>query len=134
MLHNSQVADGTFIDDSQATNNVVVLGANLATKLFPDGGAVGQKVRISGQSFDVIGVMATKGTGASGFDDEAAFVPLTVAQRKLFVSRVAGAGNKTSVSSIVVQAKDSQQRRRAANPDRAGVADQPQSADLRRQR
>jgi putative ABC transport system permease protein len=89
VLHNSQVADGAFIDDSQANSNVVVLGASLATKLFPDGGAVGQKVRISGQSFDVIGVMATKGTGTSGFDDQAAFVPLTVAQRKLFVSRVA---------------------------------------------
>jgi putative ABC transport system permease protein len=105
-LHNSKVAEGTFIDDSQANDSVVVLGASLATKLFPDGGAVGQKVRISNQSFDVIGVMATKGTGATGFDDEAAFVPLAVAQRKLFVSRVAGAGNKTAVSTIVLQAKD----------------------------
>ena len=105
-LHNSKLAEGAFISTDQANSAVVVLGAGLATTLFPDGGALGQKVRISGQNFTVTGVMATKGTGASGFDDQAAFVPLAVAQRKLFVSRVAGAGNKAAVSSIVLQAKD----------------------------
>ncbi len=106
-LHNSKVAEGSFIDDSQSDSSVVVLGASLATSLFPDGGAVGQKVRISNESFTVIGVLATKGTGATGFDDQAADVPLSVAQKKLFVSRVAAAGNKAAVSSIVVQAVDS---------------------------
>jgi putative ABC transport system permease protein len=105
-LHNSKVAEGSFIDASQSGESVVVLGASIATTLFPDQSALGQKIRISGQSFIVTGVMATKGTGASGFDDQAAFVPLELAQRKLFVSRVAGAGNKAAVSSIVLQAKD----------------------------
>ena len=40
------------------------------------------------------------------FDDDAAFIPLALAQARLFGGRVAAAGGKAAVSSIVVQARD----------------------------
>ena len=108
-LHSSKVASGAFITADQANSDVLVLGSRIATTLFPSGDPVGQKVRVSSQSFTVIGVMAAKGSGAVGFDDDAAYVPLAVAQRKLFISRVAGSGNKAAVSSVVLQARSADQ-------------------------
>jgi putative ABC transport system permease protein len=106
-IHNNKLALGSFIDDSQSNSQVAVLGAQVAEDLFGEGAdPVGQTVRIKGQSYRVIGVLETKGGGAFSFDDDAVLVPLEVAQRKLFGGRVAGAGGKAAVSSIVVQARD----------------------------
>ena len=86
-------------------SNVVVLGANVATTLFPDGDALGQTIRINGQSFKVRGVLASKGGSGFGSTDDGVIVPLSTAQRKLFGGR-AVSGGSTLVSSIAVQAKD----------------------------
>lgn len=105
-MHNNKLASGSFIDDTQSGSNVAVLGSKTATDLFPDSDPVGQQVRIRGLSFQVIGVLVSKGATATGFDDDSALVPLQVAQKKLFGGRVATAGGKAAVASIVVQAKD----------------------------
>jgi putative ABC transport system permease protein len=109
-LHNNTVAEGIFIsdDDSRASASVAVLGANVATNLFPGGDALGQKVRVSGQSFRVIGVLASSGGTGFGSIDDGVIVPLSTAQRKLFGARAA-AGGEWSVSTIVVQAASSEQ-------------------------
>ncbi|MFL5731681.1 MAG: ABC transporter permease [Chloroflexia bacterium] len=104
--HNSKLASGSFIDDGQANSRVTVLGPRLAKSLFSDSDPVGQQVRIKGQSFKVVGVLAAKGSGSFGFDDDAAFIPLNLAVGSLFGGRVAGSGNKAAVQSIVVQARD----------------------------
>src|SRR5262245_13207431 len=59
-VHNLTVAEGDFITDDQVSSmaNVAVLGANVATSLFPDGDAIGQSLRINGQGFKVVGVLA----------------------------------------------------------------------------
>ena len=59
-VHNIAVAQGDFItdDDVRSMSNLAVLGANVATTLFPDGDALGQSLRINGQSFKVAGVLA----------------------------------------------------------------------------
>ncbi|HEX8598294.1 MAG TPA: ABC transporter permease [Chloroflexia bacterium] len=106
-LHNNKLQYGEFIGDGMESSNVVVLGARAAKDLFGEGAdPTGATIRIKGQTFKVIGVLASKGASVFGFDDDAVLVPLQVAQRKLFNSRVAGAGGKLSVSNIVVQAKD----------------------------
>src|SRR5512136_1009335 len=80
------VADGSFLTDEQVTqeSQVVVLGATLATTLFGNAEPVGQSIRIKGQPFTVIGVL--KATGGQGFggNDTIAFVPISVAQARLF--------------------------------------------------
>ena len=106
-VHNVQLADGAFITDDQVASmaNVVVLGANVASTLFPNSGAVGQNVRINGQSFQVSAVLLSQGGGGFGSLDDGVVVPLTSAQRRLFGGR-AIQGGAAIVSTIVVQATD----------------------------
>ncbi len=107
-VHNVSLAEGDFITDDDVTSmsNVVVLGANVANTLFPDGDALGQSMRINGQSFKVAGVLASKGGSGFGSTDDDVMVPLSTAQRKLFGGR-AIKGGAALLSSIAVQAKDS---------------------------
>jgi putative ABC transport system permease protein len=106
-VHNIAVAEGDFIADSDVTGmaNIAVLGANVAATLFPNGDALGQAVRINGQSFKVAGVLAAKGGSGFGSSDDGVIVPLSTAQRKLFGGR-AIRGGAALLTSIAVQAKD----------------------------
>ena len=108
-VHNISVAEGEFISDSDVNtlSNVVVLGANIATSLFPNDTALGQSLRISGQRFTVIGVLTAKGGSGFGSSDDGVIVPLSTAQRKLFGARAMQAG-ATLLSSIAVQASDAE--------------------------
>jgi putative ABC transport system permease protein len=106
-VHNLKLAEGDFVTDDQVSSmaNVAVLGANVAATLFPDGDALGQSLRINGQSFKVGGVLASQGGGGFGSQDDGVIVPLSTAQRKLFGGR-AIQGGAAIVSTIVVQARD----------------------------
>jgi putative ABC transport system permease protein len=101
------MAEGDFIteDDGRSMANVAVLGANIATTLFPDGDALGQSLRINGQRFKVVGVLASKGGSGFGSMDDGVIVPLSTAQRRLFGGR-AIQGGAALVSGIAVQARD----------------------------
>ncbi|MBP1465218.1 ABC transporter permease [Candidatus Chloroploca sp. M-50] len=103
-VHNTTVEEGGFLSEAQnrSAENVVILGATIATTLFPDGGAVGEQVRLNGQNFTVIGVLKSSGGTGFGSVDDGVIVPLTTAQRKLFGARAIG--GSWSVSTIVVQA------------------------------
>jgi putative ABC transport system permease protein len=50
--------DGRFLSeaDVKGARPVCVLGADVAEKLFPQGGALGERVQIKGKNFEVIGV------------------------------------------------------------------------------
>lgn len=106
-VHNVTLSDGEFINESDVSSmsNVAVLGANIATTLFPDGDAIGQSIRINGLRFKVVGVLASKGGSGFGSTDDGVIVPLTTAQRRLFGGR-AISGGATLVSSIAIQAND----------------------------
>jgi putative ABC transport system permease protein len=81
------VRHGTFFtsQDVQSAAKVAVLGSIVAEMLFgPDVDPTGQFIRIRNQPFRVVGVMASKGTGAMGDDqDDRVFVPYTTVQKKL---------------------------------------------------
>ena len=99
------VAQGRFIDrrDLDGARNVVVIGPDLRTKLLPAGSAIGRSLRIRDQSFEVIGVMASKGAVFGQNQDEAAYIPLTT-----MVSKLSGRDPTYGVSLnfISVEAKD----------------------------
>jgi putative ABC transport system permease protein len=128
-VHNITVAEGEFIsaENVSSTSSVVVLGANVATTLFPDGDAVGQAIRINGQKFTVIGVLAAKGGSGFGSTDDGVIVPLSTAQRTLFGGR-AISGGATLVSTIVVQAKDATSVEAALNEIEQTLRDQHELA------
>ncbi len=114
-IHHETLTSGAFFDASQSDSLVAVLGAREATTLFPDQNPVGQAIRINAHSFHVIGVLAGKGRGAGGFDDDAVIVPLAVSQHRLFGGRVLGQGGAAPVSSIVVQVRDASVITRASS-------------------
>lgn len=85
-VHNLSLADGSFLTDANqvAHSAVVVLGSAVAETLFGStAGVVGQSVRMNGQPYRVIGVLASK--GGSGFfnQDDQVIVPLSTAQTRL---------------------------------------------------
>ena len=85
-LGSMTLADGEFISDTDQANRslVVVLGSSVAETLFGStSGVVGQRVRMNGQPFKVIGVLESKGgTGFMNQDDQV-FVPLSTALYRL---------------------------------------------------
>ena len=92
--------DGEFISESDQDGRslVVVLGSSVAENLFGGtGGVVGQKVRLNGQPYKVIGVLASKGgTGFMNQDDQV-FIPLSTA-----LNRLVG-GSRFRGSSVISQ-------------------------------
>lgn len=79
-----EIATGRFFTDidMKRNNQVVILGADLAERLFSNSNPVGEQVRIKNASFQVIGVLASKGSNLGVNYDEAALIPfMTMANR-----------------------------------------------------
>lgn len=101
------LADGTFITSSnqESRSLVVVLGSAVAESLFGStSGAVGQKIRMNGQSFKVIGVLESKGGTAFMNQDDQVFIPLSTA-----LYRLVGGGRfrgSSIIQQITVKAAD----------------------------
>lgn len=76
-----ELARGQFLpeDDLIAPRPVVVLGQELARALFGANDPIGEKVRIGGTGFRVIGVMAEKGQMLGIDIDDAAYIPAALA-------------------------------------------------------
>lgn len=73
-----RVALGNFLpaDNPNAPRAYAVLGSKVRTELLGDRNPLGERVRIGGQRYTVIGVMESKGT-MFGFDlDDAAYIPV----------------------------------------------------------
>ena len=87
LIRTWDVKYGTFFSSQDVTSasKVVVLGSLVSTNLFgEDVDPTGQIVRIKNQPFKVVGVMASKGSGTGGDDqDDTALGPFTPAQKKL---------------------------------------------------
>ena len=73
-----EVASGRFLppDDTEAPRAYAVLGATVQRELFGETSALGRRIRIGGERYRVIGVMASKGQ-IVGFDlDDAVYLPV----------------------------------------------------------
>jgi putative ABC transport system permease protein len=77
--NNWTVGEGRTItlSDDRSGNRVVILGKDVAGKVFPRGGAVGQEVKVSGVRFTVIGVFESKGAALGGPNDNFVAMPLS---------------------------------------------------------
>ena len=88
-------------DDAKYRSRVVVLGTTVVTNLFGEGAdPVGQTIQLGGHSFQVIGVLTSKGSNGFLDSDDVAIAPLESVQDAL-------TGGVASLSSIVVEAKSS---------------------------
>ena len=98
-----EIASGRFFsaEELDGSRNVCVIGSETATELFSDGSPVGQTISINGQSFTVIGVLASAGSSGISNEDDTVVVPLTT-----FAARLSTSGNANSVSSIYLSGRD----------------------------
>ncbi|MEK7085185.1 MAG: ABC transporter permease, partial [Patescibacteria group bacterium] len=71
-------------DEEKSRADAVVIGAKVKTELFGESEAVGEKIKIKGKNFRVIGVMPAKGQVSFFNFDEMALVPYTTAQQYIF--------------------------------------------------
>jgi putative ABC transport system permease protein len=108
-VNNFELADGEFISDANVTarSTVAVLGSSVADTLFGgEAGAVGQTIRINGQPYRVIGVLASKGGTGFGSQDDRVLLPLTTVQTRLTGPRFMGGSNSISVINVQVASAD----------------------------
>ena len=81
-----KLKEGDFFTEADVRSNrkVVVLGNTVAQNLFPEGGAVGQQIRLRNVPFTVIGVLEPKGQTANGNDqDDVVVLPYSTVQTRL---------------------------------------------------
>lgn len=100
------MAQGRFLSelDLKRRSQVVVVGATLAERLFDQTPPVGQQIRVKGVNFEVIGVMAAKGSNLGLDYDDSVLVPLTTMSSRLVGRRQSPYG--IEVSYIAVSARD----------------------------
>ena len=79
------VAQGAAFDEDAGNSNakIAVIGKTVATQLYGTTNPIGQTIRISGQPYEVVGVLATKGQGPMGDNDDILVVPVKTYQQKL---------------------------------------------------
>lgn len=101
------VGQGRFLSgiDVDGRKKVVVLGKDIAKKLFGSFPAVGEKVRIKGAKFLVIGILREKGS-IMGFNlDEYVVIPVTTAEDVFETDRLAEIGVTAWSEELVPQAE-----------------------------
>ena len=110
--------------DVLVAEKVCLLGTTVANMLFPEQDPVGQVIRVKNQPFRVLGVLAPKGQGQFGQDqDDVILAPYTTVQKKLlgitYLNQVVlSATDGDTVEPTAVEATQVMRRRhRIANPD-----------------
>ena len=99
-IYDFDLADGRWMGEGEIAGDrrVTVLGSQTATDLFDDDDPVGQSVTIGGLRFEVVGIAAERGGGLGENPDETVYVPLSVAQQRLF-----GMGDETVFLTMQVE-------------------------------
>jgi putative ABC transport system permease protein len=100
--HNWLLAEGRLLldIDVDGARDVCVLGYQLAKTVFPRGSAVGERLKINGVNYTVVGVLQAKGRSVGGDQDNFAVVPITAGMNRFGVAPWARSLN------ILVQARD----------------------------
>jgi putative ABC transport system permease protein len=85
LVRKFDIARGRFFTnlDIKRSNQVVVLGADLAERLFGKVNPVGRQLRIKNVSFQVIGLLQSKGSNLGLDYDNAAMVPITAMANRI---------------------------------------------------
>jgi len=85
-IKNWNAKEGTLFDDDAAAAGpkIAVIGQTVVTQLYGGANPIGQPITISGQPFEVVGVLEPKGQSAMGQDqDDVVILPLKAYTSKL---------------------------------------------------
>jgi putative ABC transport system permease protein len=97
--HTYKLAEGSSFtaEDVSKHRRVAVIGQEVVQELFAGASAVGQNMKVNGGNYEVVGVLAKKGTNGTTNEDDVVMAPITTVQDQL-----TGVG---PIDSITVQAK-----------------------------
>jgi putative ABC transport system permease protein len=97
--HSYRVAEGASFtaEDVAKHRRVAVIGQEVVQELFGGASAVGQTMKVNGSNYEVVGVLAKKGSNGTSNQDSVVMAPITTVQTSL-----TGVG---TINSITVQAK-----------------------------
>ena len=100
-INSRPVASGRFLLDSDVDNRskVAVIGTAVVNTLFAGEDPLGQKIKINGTIFTVVGVLTELESGQTNTQDDYIIIPVTVAQRL---------GRNTSIRNFSVKAADAE--------------------------
>ena len=76
---------GAVFDEDSGNSNakIAVIGKTVATQLYGTANPIGQTIRIAGQPYEVVGVLAAKGQGPMGDNDDTLVIPVKTYQQKI---------------------------------------------------
>ncbi len=97
--HSYKIAEGAAFtsEDVSKDRRVAVIGQEVLQELFAGRSAVGQNMKVNGSNYEVVGVLAKKGTNGATNEDDVVMAPISTVQDSL-----TGTG---PIESITVQAK-----------------------------
>jgi putative ABC transport system permease protein len=112
-VRNLRLKQGNFFTQIDAGHNsqVAVLGGAIATKLFNHQNPLGKTLQINGLSFQVIGLMETKGSSLGINPDETVYIPITTMAEQLVGKR---SPNGVPIDYLELSAQDRTSIRAAA--------------------
>jgi ABC-type antimicrobial peptide transport system permease subunit len=85
-IRSYSLEDGhSFTDnDVHSMRKVCLVGKTTATTLFGDGTPVGRSLRIQGTSFEIVGLLASKGSALFGDPDDLIMIPISTGMKQVF--------------------------------------------------
>jgi putative ABC transport system permease protein len=97
--HSYRLAEGSSFtaEDVAKHRRVAVIGQEVVQELFGGASAVGRTMKVNGSNYEIVGVLAKKGTNGTTNEDDVVMAPITTVQ-----SSLTGVG---PIDSITVQAK-----------------------------
>jgi putative ABC transport system permease protein len=83
--HSYKLAEGASFtaEDVSKHHRVAVIGQTVVQELFAGQSAVGQNIKVNGSNFEVVGVLAAKGSNGATNEDDVAMAPITTVQDSL---------------------------------------------------
>ncbi|KAA3625665.1 MAG: peptide ABC transporter permease [Bacteroidetes bacterium] len=103
-IKNYHLEDGRCFDEDENTlaRRVAVIGNQIKTTLFKDVDPIGERIKIGGVMFEIIGVLQSKGSTAQGSNEDTnILIPLKTAFRRVF--------NVNYLANIYVQVHETDQ-------------------------
>ncbi len=83
--HSYKIAEGASFssEDVSKHRRVAVIGQEVVQELFAGQSAVGQNMKVNGSNFEVVGVLAKKGSNGTTNEDDVVMAPITTVQDAL---------------------------------------------------
>jgi putative ABC transport system permease protein len=92
VVSNVTASEGRFLTDSDVSSaaRVAVIGETVANRIFQNGSAVGQAIRINRVPFAVIGILESKGSNLGNDNDDQVIVPISTLRQRLLTTALQG--------------------------------------------